>query len=297
LSVVGFKTTLIKKINMKILIIGGTGAFGAFYAKLFYGAGFEIGISSRSEEKGKAFCKENNYVFSNSPKGYDIVIISVPNESAPKNVELISQEIDDETLIVDFCSVKSHIVPKLETLKEKNIEIASIHPMHGPRVKNLKDIPIVFIPIKTGKNYNVLKEFFKGKSERVFESNMLEHDTILSVVQGLTHYTQFVASNVLAEMNLDLEKTMKFASPNYSLFLSLASRVMIQNPEMYSQIQIENPYNEKMREIFLQKAKELGEICKSGEKELEKNITKTKKIFKDPEKLLSKSDKMTEVIE
>jgi len=282
---------------MKILIIGGTGAFGAFYAHLLKDAGHEVFIFSRSEEKGRAFCEKNNFIFSSSAKGHDVVILSVPNESAPKNVERIAQEIDDGTLIVDFCSVKSQIVPTLEKLKGKNIEIASVHPMHGPRVKSLAEIPIVFIPIKTGEKYNVLKEFFKSKSERVFESNMLEHDTILSVVQGLTHYTQFVASNVLAEMNLDLEKTTKFASPNYSLFLSLASRVMIQNPEMYSQIQIENPNNEKMREIFLQKAKELGEICKSGEKELEKNIIKTKEIFKYPEKLLSKSDKLTEAIE
>ena len=281
---------------MKILIIGGTGAFGAFYAKLFKEAGFEIGLSSRSKEKGEKFCKENDHVFSNSPKGYDIVIISVPNEAAVKTLKQISSELDKGTLLVDFCSVKSHIVPELEKLSKQrqDLEIVSIHPMHGPRVKNLKEIPIVLIKIKVGEKFEVLKSFFEKQSDRVFFSNMQEHDTVLSVVQGLTHYTQFVTSNVLAEINIDLEKTLKFASPNYSLFLSLASRVMLQNPELYSQIQLENPNNKKIREIFSKKALELAKICEKGEKALEENILETKTIFKDPEKLLSKSDKMTE---
>jgi prephenate dehydrogenase len=282
---------------MKILIVGGTGDFGAFYAKLFKEEGHKVGISSRSEEKGKKFCEENNFTFSNSPKGYDIVILSVPNESAPKNVEDIIPLLDEGALLVDLCSVKSHIVPILKNFKDKNIELASIHPMHGPRVKSLKEIPIVFIPIKAGEKYNLLKKFFKSKSDRVFDSNMIEHDKILSIVQGLTHYTQFVASNVLAELNLDLEKTLKFASPNYSLFISLATRVMVQNPQLYSQIQLENPNNESVRELFSKKSNELEEICKGGKKVLEENITKTKEVFKNSEKLLLKSDKMTEVCE
>ena len=280
---------------MKILIIGGTGAFGAFYAKLFKEAGHDVGISSRSEEKGKNFCEKNDYTFVSSPRGFDIVIVSVPNEVATKNVQRIAPDLDDETLLVDFCSVKNQIVPELEKLKGKNIEIASIHPMHGPRVKSLKEIPIVLIPIKVGKKFEVLKKFFESHSKRVFFSNKEEHDKVISVVQGLTHYTQFVASNVLAELDLDLEKTLKFASPNYSMFISLATRIMVQNPELYSQIQLENPNNEKIRKIFSKKAEELEKICESGEDELEKNITKTKEIFKNPEKLLSKSDKMAEV--
>ena len=281
---------------MKILIIGGTRAFGAFYAKLLKEAGFEVGISSRSEEKGKEFCEKNGYTFSKSARGFDIVILSVPNESAPKTVNAIAQDLDQGTLLVDFCSVKSHIVPTLKKLSEQrpDLETASIHPMHGPRIRSLAEIPIVLISIKTSAKFEVLKKFFESNSDRVFESNMQEHDTILSVVQGLTHYTQFVASNVLSEMNVDLEKTLKFASPNYSIFIGLATRVMVQNPELYSQIQLENPNNEKMRELFSKKAMELEEICRKGEAELEENIISTNKIFKDPKTLLEKSDKMAE---
>jgi len=281
---------------MKILIIGGTGAFGAFYAKLLQNNGFEIGINSRSEEKGKGFCRENGYTFESSAKGYDIVIISVPNETAMESVKSVSNDLDKGALLIDFCSVKSHIVPELEKLSEKreDLEIASIHPMHGPRVKSLEEIPIVLIPIKVGEKFELIKKFFEKQSKRVFFSTMEEHDTTLSIVQGLTHYTQFVASSVLSEMNIDLEKTLKFSSPNYSLFISLASRVMLQNPELYSQIQLENPHNEKVRELFSKKAQEMQELCKKGEKALEENIHKTKEIFKNPEKLLSKSDRMTE---
>ena len=278
---------------MKILIIGGTGDFGAFYAKLFKEEGFEVGISSRNEEKGKEFCDKNGYTFSTSPKGFDIIIVCSPNEVAPTVVKSIAPQLDKGTLLLDFCSVKTFVCGELEKLKDKDLELASIHPMHGPRVKNLKEIPIVLIPIKVGEKFELLKSFFQKHSACVFVSNKEEHDTTLSVVQGLTHYTQFVASNVLKELDIDLEKTLKFASPNYSLFISLATRVMVQNPQLYSQIQLENPNNEKIRKLFSKKALELEKICEKGEEKLEKNISQTKAIFKNPETLLSKSDKMT----
>ena len=69
---------------MKMLIIGGTGDFGRFYAKKFKEAGFQVALNSRDEEFGKKFCEENGFEFSSTPADFDIVILSVPNDVAPK---------------------------------------------------------------------------------------------------------------------------------------------------------------------------------------------------------------------
>ena len=171
---------------MKILIIGGTGAFGAFYAKLLQNNGFEIGINSRSEEKGKGFCRENGYTFESSAKGYDIVIISVPNETAMESVKSVSNDLDKGALLIDFCSVKSHIVPELEKLSEKreDLEIASIHPMHGPRVKSLEEIPIVLIPIKVGEKFELIKKSVL--------KNMFLKKNIKIGNKGISKFSEFI---------------------------------------------------------------------------------------------------------
>jgi ferredoxin-fold anticodon binding domain-containing protein len=115
---------------------------------------------------------------------------------------------------------------------------------------------------------------------------------MLSIVQGLTHYSQFVSAAVLRELEVDLKRTMQFSSPNYSLFLSLLSRVVLQNPELYCQIQTENPYNGEVRKAFTKNSKMLEAICaKNGYRELQKEIILDAQSFKDPEAMLLESDR------
>ena len=135
---------------MKILIIGGAGEFGVFYAKLLKKAGFDIWLNDKNNSLCEQTCEINGFGFVKnlSPKGFDIVIISVPNNYAPKIIGEIIPLLDEKTLLLDFCSVKTQVVSVLEKFKEKNLELVSVHPMHGPRVKDLQNVPIVFIPIK-----------------------------------------------------------------------------------------------------------------------------------------------------
>ncbi|MEK6959288.1 MAG: prephenate dehydrogenase/arogenate dehydrogenase family protein [archaeon] len=280
----------------KMLIIGGSGAFGSFYANLFKEDGFEVSIFTRDIDSLKGFCEKNSYSLTNNleeVKNFDYVIISVPNEIAPKVVKEIAPKLKKGALIFDFCSVKDSIVKELKKLENKDIEIASIHPMHGPRVQSIAGYSVVCIPIKGGKKLEVISESFRSRKANFFNSTAKEHDTILSIVQGLTHYSQFVSAEVLNALEADLKKTMRFSTPNYSLYLSLISRVVLQNPQLYSEIQVSNPSNEKMRELFTKSAVKLEKICKAknSSEKLEKRLIEDSKIFKDPDVMLLDSDR------
>ena len=121
---------------MKICIIGGMGDFGLFYAKLFKKRKFDVFINSRNEIMGEEFCAEKGFTFckENDFKKMDIIVFSTPNSITPKLIEDISKKASKGTLLIDFCSVKSSVVPTLEKLKGKGFELASFHPMHGPRI-------------------------------------------------------------------------------------------------------------------------------------------------------------------
>jgi prephenate dehydrogenase len=281
---------------MNILIIGGTGEFGGFYAKKFKEDGFEVAISGRNESETKIFCEKNGFIFSNNPEDFDIVVVSVPNSVAPKIVREIIPKLKKNALFIDFCSVKTVVVAEEEKFIDNNInegiEIVSIHPMHGPRVSSISGYPIVMIPIKRGQKFEQIKSFFEKNGGKIIETTAESHDKTLSIVQGLTHYSQFVSAAVLREMKIDIKETMKFSSPNYSLFLSLLSRVVLQNPELYCQIQLENPYNEELRKIFTKNAKGLESICNEKQSDLlKKEIILDSQSFKDPELMLVESDR------
>ncbi len=278
---------------MNVLIVGGCGSLGNFYAKLLKKNNFEIYITDILDESLiREKCKLEGFnFFEGNYSQINIIIISVPNNIAISVLKEISKKAKKETLIFDFCSVKSFIVPELEKLKGKDFELASIHPMHGPRVSSIAGYPIIIIPIETGKKFEEIINFFETENTNIIETNAEIHDKTLSIVQGLTHFSQFVSAKTIHDLKINLKESKEFSSPNFDLFMSLMSRVILQNPEIYAQIQTENPYNEKMRKAFSANSVELEKISKAGTKELQKEIISSASIFNSLNDVLFESDK------
>ena len=286
---------------LKVVIIGGMGAFGFFYAKQLAKAGFDVSISSRDIDAGKKFCEKEGFAFSDGSdlKEFDVVIVSAPNESTPKILATCAKKMKKGALLTDFCSVKSGVEKEYLSLKEaKNeLELASIHPMHGPRVNSILGFPVVVVEIAGGEKLKAIEKFFSDSGADLIHSNAKEHDEVLSIVQGLTHYSQFVSASVIKDIGTDLKKTMRFGSANYSLFISLMSRIILQDPSLYAEIQLSNPNNEKMRELFTKNAKELENICTTKNAEaLKKRLLADAQAFKESDLLLLESDRMVNAV-
>ncbi len=279
---------------MKMLIVGGTGAFGLFYGKLFQKNGIEVFISSRSALAGKTFAEKEHFGWDEKPNysKYDIIVLSVPNEVAPRLVPTIAKEMSNNSLLMDFCSVKKEICEAMNKQKKKNIGLLSIHPMHGPRVNNITGYPIAWIEINKCDKAQKIREIFEKENAKITQTNAKEHDEILSLVQGLTHYSQFVAATTICDLGIDLNEAQRFATPNYSLFISLLSRVITQNPELYAEIQLSNPANEKVRKMFSKSAAKWEKFCaKKDSTILTKEIIRDAKSFKNADLLLLDSDR------
>lgn len=279
---------------MKILIVGGTGAFGSFYGKIFQKNGFDVFISSRNPIIGKEEAKKNGLSFDENPNyaNYNVIALSIPNEVAPKLVTTITKKMNKESLLFDFCSVKKEICKAMRKEKKQKVGLLSIHPMHGPRVKSITGYPIAWIEINKNKMVEEIKRVLENEGAKIVQTSEEEHDKILSLVQGLTHYSQFVAATTIYDMGIDLGNAQKFATPNYSLFLSLLSRVITQNPELYAEIQLSNPANEKVRKLFSKNALKLEKICsKKDHQNLTKEIIHDAQVFKNAEIMLLESDR------
>ncbi len=284
--------------EMNLLIVGGSGSFGAFYAKIFKEERFNVFITSRHFEKVKEVAKQIQVNAVENPNylEYDYICLSVPNESAPSIAKKIIPKMKKGSILFDFCSVKEKICSTfLKFSKKNNVELVSVHPMHGPRINGIKNQPVAWIDINGKTKAQILKDFFIKQQAKVIATTSEKHDKTLSIVQGLTHYTMFVSSSVLRESKQDIEETILLASPNYKLFLMEMSRIVLQNPALYSEIQITNPHNAKIRKLFTSEAKKLEKICKKKNQEkLSKKITQNAEYFKKGNFLLEESDKAVE---
>ena len=291
---------------MKICIIGGSGAFGQWYARLFKKNGFGVVINCRHSAAGEKAAKqlgvEFEKSFSKAVSQADWAMVSVPIEATPSALRRTAEHLPRGALLFDMASVKAGARNALQKIaaKRKDLELASIHPMHGPRAESLKGVPVVIVPVRKGAQFSLLKKVFEKQGAAIVESSAAEHDEILSVVQGMTHFVLLASASALGRKGFDVAHGRKFSSPVYKLFSSLMARVALQNPHLYAGIQLENPANKKARKTFLKEAAKLdGLVSSRRRRAVEKWIGKCAGAFKGRlgEELVKESDAALQAVE
>lgn len=257
--------TLLPNETMKIAIIGGSGAFGGFYAALFKQAGFGVAITGRDAEKAKKAAGQLGVAFEGSnakaAADADVIIACVPIAETPAVIAEAAAHAKTGALLADFASVKSAAVKALRRIRRGDLELASIHPMHGPRLRGIEGQAVVFVPVRPDAKYKALVDFFKNEGARVVEASAEEHDKYAAVVQALTHFSHIATAAAIRDMGIGKE-ARKFASPIYELMLGTAARIVGQEPALYASIQAQNPFAARARKALITEARRLDKAAR-----------------------------------
>lgn len=211
-------------------IIGGTGKMGRLFAGVFEWAGYEVMVSGTTT---KITAKD-------IAKKCDLVIVSVPIRDTVKVIDSIAPILGKDQLLCDLTSLK--VAPVAAMLKSK-AEVIGLHPMFGPTVKSLKEQTIIACPARASqKTTDALLGVFRNEGAVCTISNAEEHDRMMAVVQGLTHFVTLSLADAIRRLDIDIEKTKAFTSPVYAIELSLVGRLLSQDPDLYGSILQENPF-------------------------------------------------------
>jgi prephenate dehydratase/prephenate dehydrogenase len=219
-------------------------------------------------------------------RGADAIIVSAPVESTPGLLELAGRAASAGTLLADFASIKGSVIEAYRGLRRDDVEVASIHPLHGPRVPSLAGVTVLSIPFRTGPRYEALRRFFVAEGARVVVTDAAQHDRDMALLQGLTHFVAIAAGRTLAEM-----ARPGFETPAHALLRTAIARVVLQDPALYAAIQLENPHNAAVRSAFLATAARLAALADRGdEAALRAEIASCARGLGDRDQELSDSD-------
>jgi prephenate dehydrogenase len=254
----------LKLVIMKIAVVGGSGSFGRLFARLFKEDGYEVVITGRNTAKGERVAKELGVKFTRdnvkAAREGDVVIISVYIENTLDVVEEVAPHVRPGCLLMDVTSVKVEPCTAMEKLAGEKVEVIGTHPMFGPRVSSIEGLSFILTPIRAKKWDKFLLDFLEKHKAKVFITTPEEHDRIMGVVQGLTHFAYISVASTLWELRTDVRYTKKFASPIYELMLDLIARIVGQSPQLYASIQTHNPFIAEVHEAFIKKATELKDV-------------------------------------
>ncbi|NTW92698.1 MAG: prephenate dehydrogenase/arogenate dehydrogenase family protein [Methanoregulaceae archaeon] len=269
---------------MKVGIIGGTGKMGGFFAGVFKRAGHDVLICGRNT---RVTCRD-------LAQECHLVMVSVPIRDTVRVIREIAPLLTPSQVLCDLTSLK---VAPVDTMMESSASVIGLHPMFGPGVPSLRGQTIVVIPARcSDETLGSLITIFEREGAVITLSTPEEHDRVMSLVQGLTHFVTLMVADTMRRLSVSPRETSPYMSPVYQIEMGLVGRLLSQDPDLYGDMLRLNPFVKPVlgacgesldeireiilsddagafREIFLKNTRNFGEYCARAEDETDYLIT------------------------
>ncbi|MBX7201737.1 MAG: prephenate dehydrogenase [Bacteroidia bacterium] len=235
---------------MKIAVIG-LGLIGGSLAKDLKERGFATYITGNDvDEKNAQDALELGIVDTISTmelavKGAELVLVTVPVSAITALLPQILNNIDSQTVVVDFGSTKEQICQAVKTHPKRQQYVAA-HPIAGTEksgpaaaVNNLFDNKTTIIcekELSAAKALQVAEVLFKTLNMNLMYMEAREHDVHLAYVSHLPHVISFAMVNTVLEAEKDSQFLFRLAGSGFASLTRLAKS----SPDMWAPIFTQN---------------------------------------------------------
>jgi len=234
--------------KIKVGIIGGTGKLGQWFKRFFEKNSCQVFITSRKTKLKPKECA----------RLCDVVIVCVPIGITVKVIKEIAPYVREDALLADFTSLKKEPVKAM--LKYSKSAVIGMHPVFGPSAKTIENQTVVLCPARPKKWLQWLKNILEKNGAKIKITTPEHHDKMMSVIQGIMHFSSISICHALKELKLDIWESQDFSSPIYKLRMDMVGRILNQDPKLYADIEILNPETPKALKAYIKNAQLLLKI-------------------------------------
>jgi len=256
---------------MKIAVIGGSGNMGRWFARFALKEGHQVTITGRNRvklrEAGKQIGVEVTTDNIEAVKSSQVILISVPIDNIEAVVEQIGPHTNTEQLIVDITSVK--VLPMAAMHRHiKSGKVLGMHPMFGPGARDIANRSFMLTP--TNEEEKTIaeraREYLEDREARVTLVSPEEHDEIMTVVLGLSHFIAIVAGDTILRFNR-LRQMGAASGITFKLLSTLTESVISEDPKLYASLQMNLPNLAEIERGFQEKAKTWADLVTNKDQE------------------------------
>jgi prephenate dehydrogenase/chorismate mutase len=258
-----------KKLDQtRILIVGGTGGMGRFFARFAGLHGAKVKLAGREINKTRTAAKEIEVEPGTilDAASSDIVILAVPMEETVRVATETASLMTTGSLLTDLSSVKAGISDMIAERIPKGLEYVSLHPLFGPNVDHLHDQTIIAVSYNAGQKWSKLSRAIQAGGGRVQTMSAVQHDKAMAYVQGLHHFA-------LISLGLGLDRMG--GEPKTQSLRETEGRIasMLDNWDTIVGIQQLNPFLPAIRQKFLEVATTLAQTRSTQTSGLRKRLS------------------------
>lgn len=195
----------------------------------------------------------------------DVTIISVPMAHAATVAAAVGPHVRPDAVLCDINSLKVDVCAAMA--RSSAGEAVGLHPMFGPSVRTLRRQKVVVCPVRPGPGVDWWVDELARLGMETLSATPADHDRMMAVVQVLTHFRTLSMGAALRRTGIDLKDSLRFTSPIYRLELAFTGRLFAQDPDLYAEIEMQNPFGPEMRRAFLEAAQEMATLADAGDRD------------------------------
>ena len=262
---------------LKAAIVGGYGEMGRWFERFLVEREIDVALVGRSSKAHYA--------------DYDLVVIAVPVDVTCDVIAEVAPQMKPGAVLFDITSVKKDPVKQMLISAPPGVELLSVHPLFGPSMPDMEGQTVIVTPVRGERGCRFLISLFENAGAHIEELSADEHDHVMSVIQGLTHFGYIVTGATLEALRFDVKHSRRFMSPVYEILIDFVGRILGQNPALFASIQMNA--DRSVREAFLTQCAALVEIINANDSAaFIATMKRAAKHFGDAEPALKRSNKL-----
>jgi len=236
-------------------------------ANFLLSEGYEVVITGRNEAKlleaKRQLGVEVNTDNVEAVKKAKAIIISVPIDNFEGVVKQICPHIQPEQVIAEITSIKTFPIEVMHK-HIKTGSVLGIHPMFGPGAKGITNQNFILTPTddKETALAQKIEQYLETRGARVAVMNPEEHDEMMAVILGLSHFIAIVSADTLLGFD-KLNQMRKIGGTSFKVLLMLVESVISENPELYTSLQMNLPHVAELERTFQKKVKDWADLVEN----------------------------------
>jgi chorismate mutase/prephenate dehydrogenase len=238
----------------KVLIVGGRGSMGRFFAEWFTQSDYDVRILDR----------EDWPQVRTLTAGIDLCLLAVPIDITASVADRIAPLLPQGCALVDITSLKRG--PLAAMLKSYEGPVLGLHPLFGPATSSMDKQIVVVCPGRQPEASQWLLEQLTIWGNILVETTAEEHDEIMGIVQALRHFATFAFGQFLHSRGVPILRTLELSSPIYRLELAMVGRLFAQDPALYAEIVFATPERLALLKEYIQSLGQNLDIIQRGDK-------------------------------
>ena len=200
-------------------------------------------------------------------KWAEVVLVSVSLDSFEAVIKEISPHTHPRQVVIDITSIKESPVEVMHRHIKSGL-VLGVHPMFGPGAESINNQNFVLTP--TNKDEKTLarkvQEYLEARGARVTVMTPHQHDEMMAVILGLSHFIGLVSADTLASCD-NLDQMKAISGTTYRQLLTLVKAVISEEPEFYASLQMSLPHVTEIEKLFGSKAKVWADLVEKKDRQ------------------------------